>query len=175
MCIVDDQDKGLLEDLQSVFLKLYEKLWSHQLRSQSTHLSAFPSLIDQTGRPGRPPYVIAREFLEELRGLGFAWTKIAAMFKVSRWTIMRRVRDYGLGYNIQRKRIRESLNRVDPRNTALRWGALVSRRKYFVPWPNSSWHMDGHHSLIRWGFVIHGCIDGTRGELTSFTIAQITL
>ena len=38
MCIVDDQDKGLLEDLQSVFLKLYEKLWSHQLRSQSTHL-----------------------------------------------------------------------------------------------------------------------------------------
>ena len=65
-----------------------------------------------------------------------------------------------LGYNIQRKRIRESLNRVDPRNTALRWGALVSRRKYFVPWPNSLWHMDGHHSLIRWGFVIHGCIDG---------------
>ena len=201
MCIVDDQDKRLLEDLQSVFLKLYEKLWSYQLRSQSTHLSAFPILIEQTGRPGRPPYVIAREFLEELRGLGFAWTKIAAMFKVSRWTIMRRVRDYGLqdlakfsdisdqqvdevitnyisghgsttgevylrghfralGYNIQRQRIRESLNRVDPRNTALRWGALVSRRKYFVPWPNSLWHMDGHHSLIRWGFVIHGCVDG---------------
>ena len=87
MCIVDDEDKGLLEDLQSVFLKLYEKLWSHQQRSQSTHLSAFPILIDQTGRPGRPPYVIAREFLEELRGLGFAWSKIAAMFKVSRWTI----------------------------------------------------------------------------------------
>ena len=96
MCIVDDQDKGLLEDLQSVFLKLYEKLRSHQLRSQSTHLSAFPILIDQTGRPGRPPYVIAREFLKELRGLGFAWTKIAAMFKVSRWTMMCRVRDYGL-------------------------------------------------------------------------------
>ena len=185
--------------MQSVFLKLYEKLWSHQLRSQSTHLSAFPILIDQTGRPGRPSYAIAREFLEELKGLGFAWTKIAAMFKISRWTIMRRVRDYGLqnlakfsdisdqqvdeiitnyisghgsttgevylrghfralGYNIQRKRMRESLNRVDPRNTALRWGALVSRRKYFVPWPNSLWHMDGHHSLIRWGFVIHGSV-----------------
>ena len=65
-----------------------------------------------------------------------------------------------LGYNIQRKQIRESLNRVDPRNTALRWGALVSRRKYFVPWPNSLWHMDGYHPLIRWGFVIHGCVDG---------------
>lgn len=65
-----------------------------------------------------------------------------------------------MGYTVQRRRIRESLNRVDPRNTALRWGALVSRRVYFVPWPNSLWHLDGHHSLIRWGFVIHGCIDG---------------
>lgn len=215
MCIVNDQDKRLLQDLQSVFLKLYEKLWSYQLRLQSTQPSAFPVLIDQTERPGRPPYVIPREFLEELRGLGFAWTKIAAMFKVSRWTVMRRVRDYGLqnltkfsdisdqqvdeiitnyilghgsttgevylrghfralGYNIQRKRIRESLNRVDPRNTALRWGALVSRRKYFVPWPNSLWHMDGHHSFD--GVLLSmGVLMDTRGESTSSTVAQITL
>ena len=26
--------------------------------------------------------------------------------------------------------------------------------------PNSLWHIDGHHSLINWGFVIHGGIDG---------------
>ena len=65
-----------------------------------------------------------------------------------------------LGLHIQRRRIRSSLNRVDPQHTALRWGALVSRRKYFVPWPNSLWHIDGHHSLIRWKFVIHGCCDG---------------
>ena len=50
----------------------------------------------------------------------------------------------------------KNLNKVDPRNTALRWGALVSRRVYFVPWPNSLWHLDGHDSLIRWGFIIHG-------------------
>ena len=56
--------------------------------------------------------------------------------------------------------MRESLTRVDPVNTALRWGIVVSRRKYSVPWPNSLWHLDGHHSLIRWGLVIHGCIDG---------------
>jgi hypothetical protein len=55
-----------------------------------------PVLIAQTGGPGRPTYVIPLEFLEELRGLGFTWTKIAAMFKVSRWTVMRRVREYGL-------------------------------------------------------------------------------
>ncbi len=22
------------------------------------------------------------------------------------------------------------------------------------------WHIDGHHSLVNWGFVIHGAIDG---------------
>ena len=65
-----------------------------------------------------------------------------------------------LGYYVPRRRVRAGINRVDPRNTALRWGALVSRRVYSVPWPNSLWHLDGHHSLIRWGLVIHGCIDG---------------
>ena len=37
----------------------------------------------------------------------------------------------------------------------------MSRRVYNVPWPNSLRHLDGHHySLIRWGFAIHGCVDG---------------
>ena len=65
-----------------------------------------------------------------------------------------------VGLRVQRRKIRECLARVDPANTALRWGIVVSRRQYSVPWPNSLWHLDGHHSLIRWGLVIHGCIDG---------------
>jgi hypothetical protein len=120
---------------------------------------------------------------------------------VSRWTILRRVEQFGLqgmkgfsdvsnenldelvksyisnhgatsgqeyisgyikslGLRVQRRKIRESMTRVDLLNTAIRWGAQVSRRTYNVPWPNSLWHLDGHHSLIRWKFVIHGCIDG---------------
>ena len=151
--------------------------------------------------PGRPRFVIRAEMLEELRDLGFSWTKIGEMLGVSRWTIHRRVAEYGLanmtgfhnlsdeeldkmvkefilnhgstpgqgyvegylksiGFRIQRRRIRESMARVDPHNTALRWGIVVSRRKYHVPWPNSLWHLDGHHSLIRWKLVIHGCMDG---------------
>ncbi|XP_034084612.1 uncharacterized protein LOC117554328 isoform X1 [Gymnodraco acuticeps] len=46
-------------------------------------------------------------------------------------------------------------------------GALIQveasrrrRRKYFVPAPNSLWHIDGNHKLIRWRFVVHGGIDG---------------
>jgi hypothetical protein len=65
-----------------------------------------------------------------------------------------------LGLRGQRRRVRESLTRVDPQNTALRWGIVIARRKYTVPWPNSLWHLDGHRSLIRWGLVVHGCIDG---------------
>ena len=59
-----------------------------------------------------------------------------------------------LGLRIQRRRIRECLARVHPANTALRWRIVVSRRQYSVPWPNSLWHLDGHHSLSRWRFVI---------------------
>ena len=39
-------------------------------------------------------------------------------------------------------------------------GYAVSRRKYSVAGPNSLWHLDSHHSLITWGFVIFGAIDG---------------
>ena len=31
------------------------------------------------------------------------------------------------GYRVQHQRVRSSLNRVDPKNTVLLWGALVSR------------------------------------------------
>ena len=167
----------------------------------STVNSKFTLHVVDTGQPGRPSYFIAKETLEELRGLNFSWNKIAEIFGVSRFTISRRVTEYGLselqkfssitdeevdeivrdymsrhgsttgepfltgyfrslGVHIQRRRVRSSINRIDPKNTALRWGILVSRRKYHVPWPNSMWHIDGHHSLIRWKFVIHGCCDG---------------
>lgn len=64
------------------------------------------------------------------------------------------------GLRIQQKRITESLVRVDPHGSKMRWHLLIKRRKYYVPGPNSLWHLDGHHSLVNWGFVIHGGIDG---------------
>ena len=36
----------------------------------------------------------------------------------------------------------------------------ITRRVYSVRGPNSLWHIDGLHCLIRWRFVIHGGIDG---------------
>ena len=61
---------------------------------------------------------------------------------------------------IQRWKVRESIHRIDSINTALRWIRQNPRFVYSVPGPNSLWHNDGLHKLIKWGFVIHSCIDG---------------
>ena len=64
------------------------------------------------------------------------------------------------GVCVQRHRLRQSVARNDPIRRNVRWHQVLSRRTYSVPGPNSLWHVDGHHSLIRWRFVLHGGIDG---------------
>ena len=60
---------------------------------------------------------------------------------------------------VPRARLRGSIHRVDPINTALR-SITIRRRVYRCEGPNAVWHVDGNHKLIRWRFVIHGGIDG---------------
>jgi len=62
--------------------------------------------------------------------------------------------------HVQQYRVRDVLRRLDPLFNQLRWAAIVHRRTYNVRAPNSLWHIDGHHSLVKFGFVIHGAIDG---------------
>lgn len=64
------------------------------------------------------------------------------------------------GVHVQRYRLRESALRIDPLRRMVRWQQVVSRRSYSVKRSNSLWHIDGHHSLIRWRMVVHGGIDG---------------
>jgi len=64
------------------------------------------------------------------------------------------------GILVQRQRLRDSITRTDPIRRYLRWHEVVSRRTYSVRRSNSLWHIDGHHSLIRWRMVVHGGIDG---------------
>ena len=61
---------------------------------------------------------------------------------------------------VQRRRLRESIARTDPIRRHIRWHQVVTRRIYSVQHSNSLWHIDGHHSLIRWRMVVHGGIDG---------------
>ena len=157
--------------------------------------------VFQCGAVGRPRLHISEDVLLNLRSFGFTWEKISEMLLVSRWTLRRRVVEFGLdhttgfseisneqldtivtqfltnhgnlvgysivsghlrslGLRVQRDRIRESIRRVDSQNSRIRWAVVVSRRSYSVAGPNSLWHIDGHHSLISWGFVIHGGVDG---------------
>ena len=64
------------------------------------------------------------------------------------------------GVSVSRKRLRESLRRVDPMGVESRIRHVLHRRPYSVPSPNDLWHIDGYHKLIRWRIVIHGGIDG---------------
>lgn len=68
----------------------------------------------------------------------------------------------GKGIKIQRSRVRSSITRVDKLGQILRDQARkkTHRKNYNVRRPNALWHIDGHHKLIMWGIVIHGCVDG---------------
>ena len=65
-----------------------------------------------------------------------------------------------LGIVVQRSRVRASIHRVDPINTAIRRSLTIRRRVYCVNGPNALWHIDSHHKLIQWRFVVHGAVDG---------------
>ncbi|XP_064637537.1 uncharacterized protein LOC135493847 [Lineus longissimus] len=72
---------------------------------------------------------------------------------------------------VSRQRVRDSMLRVNPTSVALRWCHSIRRRSYRVAGPNSLWHIDGNHKLIRWGFVIHGGIDGYSRLMVFLSIA----
>lgn len=38
--------------------------------------------------------------------------------------------------------------------------------------PNSLWHLDGYHKLVRWNFVIHGGIDGFSRLITFLKVSS---
>jgi len=200
----DSESEGFLYEL----LRNYQLLQIELNRSESsTHCSTLAVYtlesppVSRTNNIGRPKLEISEHVLLQLRSLGFKWRQISDMLLVSRWTIRRRVVEFGiqettgftditdaeldglvqqfmlehgslmgcamisgrlrsLGLRVQRQRVRESIVRVDPANVRLRWASVVYRRAYSVPGPNSLWHLDGHHSLVNWGFVVHGAIDG---------------
>ena len=64
------------------------------------------------------------------------------------------------GWRIQRDRLLASISRVDGVQQVLRKNLTVKRRTYVSPRPNAMWHMDGHHKLGPWGFIVHASIDG---------------
>lgn len=64
------------------------------------------------------------------------------------------------GLRIQKSRVTASINRTDRLGRMLRTRTAIQRKTYKNSRPNALWHIDGHHKLIPWGFVIHGIADG---------------
>ena len=54
------------------------------------------------------------------------------------------------GFRVQQHRVRETQRRVDPEGTLLRRLNGIFRREYSVPAPQSLYHIDGNHKLIRY-------------------------
>ena len=65
-----------------------------------------------------------------------------------------------LGVKVRRSELRASIHRVDHERTVERHSHVVNRRTYLVAAPNSVWHVDGNHKLIRWRLVVHAGVDG---------------
>lgn len=58
------------------------------------------------------------------------------------------------GIKVQRHRVRDSMLRVDPDGSSQRsLPGLLKRRTYSVAGPNSVWHLDGNHKLIRYSHI----------------------
>ena len=80
------------------------------------HLSLFSTMTDEE--------IETVLFATSLNDMGQPQAKLIYEDTLEHWGTLYKA--------VQRRRIRESLNRVDPRNTALRWGAVVSQRVYVV-------------------------------------------
>ena len=76
-----------------------------------------------------------------------------------------------VGLRVQKQRVLDTLQRVDRVGRFIRKRTVIRRRKYYSSRPNALWHCDGHHKLIKYGFVIHGFIDGNC-RTVSFSVSQ---
>ena len=65
-----------------------------------------------------------------------------------------------MGIRVPRAQLRSSIHRVDHANTVSRQSTVIRRRIYSVAHPNSVWHIDGNHKMIRWRLVVHAGVDG---------------
>ena len=71
-----------------------------------------------------------------------------------------------VGAYVPRPQMVASIHRVDPEGVARRRAKRIERRVYNVEGPNHLWHIDGHHQLVKYKLVTHGCIDGFSRAIT---------
>ena len=123
----------------------------------------------KTGHPVRPKFDIYEETLIELRSLGFNWNEIAQMLLISRWTIQRRVAEFGLEHLSKFDEISDDEVDQKVRNFMQEHGCFVGSsmiRGYFRSRGiriqgdrirKSLARIDPRHARIRWAITISQC------------------
>uniref|UniRef100_A0A3P9IMN3 Integrase catalytic domain-containing protein n=1 Tax=Oryzias latipes TaxID=8090 RepID=A0A3P9IMN3_ORYLA len=150
-------------------------------------------------RPVRTSSVVGTTLIskEDIERLIFLWTTLsetASILEISRPTLYKLMREYGIKHqkfsDISDQELDEVIcaiksnhphvgevmlnGHLRARNIIVQRHRLrdssrtgvVQRRTYSVPFPNYIWHIDGNHKLIRWKLVIHTAIDGYSRFLT---------
>lgn len=77
---------------------LWGNYYNELVRATSISMNAYhaPTAAPLPHTRGRPQYLISQDQLEYLNSLGFTWTEISVLLGVSRMTLYRRRRDYGM-------------------------------------------------------------------------------
>ena len=71
------------------------------------------------------------------------------------------------GFNVERYRLRDSIQRVNNFGVQARKKGRLKRRVYNVKGTNHLWHIDTNHKLIKWCIIIFGASDGCSRLLVS--------
>lgn len=73
--------------------------------------------------------------------------------------------------NISKEDVRLILKELDPDGVEERRNRVIKRRRYESNGPWGVFHMDGNDKLKRFGFAIHGCIDGFSRKLMWLSVS----
>lgn len=84
----------VLESIALMWKAYYDKLM--QTDAIGTNAYQAPVMQPRPHAQGRPRYLISQNQLEHLSSMGFSWTEISSLLGVSRMTIYRRCREYGM-------------------------------------------------------------------------------
>ena len=66
---------------------------------------------------------------------------------------------------ISKEYVKKALVDIDPEGVSIRKKKTIKRRTYETNGPFDVFHIDGNDKLKKFGFAIHGCIDGFRRKL----------
>ena len=109
---------------------------------------------------------LKKKNLEELRGLGFSWVKIASILGVSRWTISRRVDEFGLSHlqmfsDISDNELDNLVRDFMSRHSATTGEPFISGffcpKKYHIQWSRvraSINRVESSNTALRWGALV---------------------